>query len=121
VVGKLTGTITNKGLANWTGAKNLIWVDGLGMMDYTGYAHTAGVGLPQTTEYGYGDSVFPSVAPGAPSISSVGLLSPSFNANPKDIDVTDRAKDFQVSIDHTASVRAMCRRTDWWRPVRAAA
>jgi iron complex outermembrane receptor protein len=101
VVGKLTGTITNKGLLNWSGAKNLIWVDGLGMMDYTGYAHTVGVGLPQTTESGYGDAVFPSLAPGAPGISALGLLSPSFNANPKDIDVTDRAKDFQVSVDHT--------------------
>jgi iron complex outermembrane recepter protein len=101
VVGKLTGTITNKGLLNWSGAKNLIWVDGLGMMDYTGYAHTVGVGLPQTTESAYGDAVFPSLAPGAPGISALGLLSPSFNANPKDIEVTDRAKDFQVSVDHT--------------------
>ena len=101
VVGKLTGSITSRGLANWTGANNLIWVDGLGMMDYTGYAHTSGVGLPQPTEYAYGDAVFPSLTAGAPGISSVGLLKPSFNANPKNIDVTDRAKDLQLSIDHT--------------------
>lgn len=101
VAGKLAGTITQKGLVNWTGAKNLIWVDGQGMMDYTGYAHTAGYGLPQPIESTYGDSYFPSAATGAPGISSLGLLPRTFNANPKDIDVNDKSQDYQLSFDHT--------------------
>ena len=103
VVGKLTGNITTKGLANWTGGKNLIWVDGIGMQDYTGYAHSAGSGLPQPIVAGYGDANYPSkgAATGAPGISAVPVYPDSFNANPDALSVTDRARDFQVSIDHT--------------------
>jgi iron complex outermembrane receptor protein len=104
VAGKLTlpaATLTSRGLANWTGAKYLTWVDGLGMMDLTGYAHTTGYGLPQPTENAYGDAFFPSLTRNVPGISSVPVLNVNFNANPKDIDVTDRSKDFQVSVNHT--------------------
>lgn len=103
VVGKLAGNITTKGLANWTGGKNLIWVDGVGMLDYAGYAHSAGSGLPQPIVAAYGDANYPSkgAAAGAPGISAVPVYPVSFNANPDALSVTDRAKDFQVSIDHT--------------------
>lgn len=104
VTGKLalsSAGLTAKGLANWTGAHYWNWVDGIGMLDLTGYAHTIGYGLPQPTEYAYGDTYFPSNAAGQPGISSLALLPTTFNANPDDIVVTDRAKDIQVSIDHT--------------------
>lgn len=102
VNGKLSNSAASaRGLANWTGGKNLIWVDGQGLMDYTGYAHSAGVGLPQPTEAAYGDAVFPSVAPGAPGISAVPMFARSFNANPDNIQVADKARDFQLAIDHT--------------------
>jgi hypothetical protein len=97
----LTALLNSKGLASWTGAKHLTWTEGLGLIDYAGYTRTAGYGLPQPTSYEYGDAFFPSAAAGAPGISSLGKISRSFNANPDDIEVTDRAQDFQVSIDHT--------------------
>ncbi len=92
---------TPKGLANWTGAKYLTWVDGLGMMDLAGYAHSIGYGLPQPTEASYGDAYFPSAVANAPGISALAPFDRSFNANPRDIDVTDRAQDFQSSVSHT--------------------
>jgi outer membrane receptor protein involved in Fe transport len=108
VVGKFTQTgaalttlLAAKGLAAWTGSKRLTWTEGLGMMDFAGYTRTLGYGLPQPTEYEYGDAFFPSAVASAPGISALAPVSRSFNANPGDIDVTDRAKDFQVSIDHT--------------------
>lgn len=97
----LANTLVQKGLATWGGAKNLTWVDGLGMLDLAGYVHSVGYGLPQPTEAGYGDAFFPSAATGAPGISAVSTLKRSFNANPRDIDVTDRAQDFQASVNHT--------------------
>lgn len=110
VVGKFTQTgsaltslLNSKGLATWTGAKHLTWVEGVGMIDLAGYTRTMGYALPQPISYAYGDSYFPSAAPGTPGISSLGLLERSFNANPNNIDVTDRAKDLQLSIDHTFS------------------
>jgi outer membrane receptor protein involved in Fe transport len=96
----LANTLTARGLATWTGAKNLIWTDGIGMLDLTGYVHSVGYGLPQPTEYTYGDAYFPSLTPNVAGISTLPPLPRRFNANPKDIDVNDRAKDFQVAIDH---------------------
>ena len=96
----LASTLTARGLATWTGAKNLIWSDGIGMLDLAGYVHSTGYGLPQPTEFNYGDAYFPSLTPNVAGISALPPLQRTFNANPKNIDVNDRARDFQVAIDH---------------------
>ncbi len=102
VTGKLTSSqATAAGLVNWTGAKLQVWFDGIGLMDMTGYARTAGYGLPIPTEAQYGDALFPSMLASAPGISAMAPLDREFNANPEETEVTDRAKDFQLSVDHT--------------------
>lgn len=108
VTGKFTQTgsalstlLASKGLATWPGTKRLTWIEGLGMIDLAGYTRTTGYGLPQPTEYALGDTLFPSAGAGAPGISALAPVARTFNANPGDIEVTDRADDIQVSIDHT--------------------
>ncbi len=100
----LAQTLTDRGLALWGGGKNLVWIDGIGMLDLAGYVHSAGYGLPQPTEYRFGDAFFPSLkasTPGhPPGITALPELAKTFNANPTDIDVTDRAKDLQLAVDH---------------------
>ncbi|MBI5380656.1 MAG: hypothetical protein HZA31_02030 [Opitutae bacterium] len=98
-----SATLTAKGLTNWStvGTRSLTWIDGLGLLDFGGYARTAGYGLAQYIEYGYGDSVFPSMTPAtARGISAMKPPARTFNGNPKEIEVTDHAKDAQFSIDH---------------------
>lgn len=106
VTGKLTSAAaTAKGLANYTGTKYLIWTEGIGLLDYAGYATTNGIGITQAAEALYGDALFPSVAAatGAPGVSAVPTLAPTFNANPENQSVADKATDLQLSIDHTFS------------------
>ena len=104
VTGKLTSAAaTARGLTNYTGTKYLIWTDGIGLLDYAGYATTNGVGITQAAEAAYGDALFPSVAPGTPGVSAIPTLPPTFNANPENQSVADKAKDLQLSIDHTFS------------------
>ncbi len=104
VTGPITAaaTLTARGLANWSAATTpyLTYVEGLGLIDFAGAAHTTGPGLPVFTEQRYGDALFPSRAAGQPGISALPPLPRSFNANPRNIDVTDRARDVQFSVDH---------------------
>ncbi|MBI5381295.1 MAG: hypothetical protein HZA31_05290 [Opitutae bacterium] len=96
VTGKLTtAQATAAGLVNWTGDHRWTWVDGLGMLDLTGYPRTSGYGLPIPTEVEYGDAVFPGIGG-----SLVKAPDRGFNANPKQTDVVDRTRDVQLSIDH---------------------
>ncbi|MBP7140280.1 MAG: hypothetical protein KBA71_00090 [Opitutaceae bacterium] len=104
VTGKLsTSAATAKGLTNLTGSKYMIWTEGIGLLDYAGYATTNGVGVTQAAEAEFGDALFPSVAAasGAPGVSAVPTLPRNFNANPENQSVVDKATDIQLSIDHT--------------------
>jgi iron complex outermembrane receptor protein len=94
IAGKITAAqATAAGVQNWTGAHYYTYVEGQGMLDLTGYAHTIGYGLPIPTENDY-----PSIFPG---IGRLGSPDRGFNANPTQTNVVDHARDVQVSIDHT--------------------